>query len=1117
VGDTTLGRWLTAHGLESLLEVFVAQDVTLDVLTELTEDDLRDLGLSIGMRRRLRKALATHPPDATALTAAPSGNPFPQPGDVEAQRRRITVVFIDLVGSTELSAQLDPEDLREHINAFQQCASAVVVRYGGFVARFMGDGLLAYFGYPIAHENDAERAVRAGLEAIEAIADLPAKATPARARVGIATGLVVVGDVISSGETRERSVVGETPNLAARLQAIAAPGQVVVASTTHRLVADAFSFRSLPAQKLKGFDEPVSAYAAGAPRAIRSRFDARGSSGLMPLLGRDMELSLLGERWELACGGEGQAVLLVGEAGIGKSRIAHALIEHVRAQHHRCLVNQCSPLHLDSPLWPVLDQIRRASRFEEQDPPASRLERLDTELALSSARASEGVALIAQALGLPPPPGSTDSGLSAKQKRLRVLQALLERLLNLASQRPLLVVVEDVHWVDPTTKELIDAVLDAIGDERVMVLMTTRPEGAPELEGQAHVTKLTLNRLSRQAVHSIICHIAGERALPEALLGGIVSRTDGVPLFVEELTKAVLEAGPCSPDSRASFGSDRLDAAIPDTLHDSLMARLDRVPAVKGVAQIAACIGREFDFELLGAICDMPRGEIEDALDTLACAGLVFQRGSPPAARYSFKHALVRDAAYESMLNARCREVHGRIADALESKGASAPPELVALHAAHAGDAERAIESYLAAGRRAAQASANAEAVSHYRQALDLLATQPAGPARDERELGVLQALGVPLIAVRGYASSDVERVFQRARVLCEALAVDDERAFMVLRGLWNCLYDRSELVDSASLAAALVTLASAHDNPAEQALAYRALGSTAFVQGELARGADAFQRVLDNPQGWSSAATRAMHGEAPEVVARQYAGWVATLAGRPDTGLALVEEGLARARQIELPIAVAFSLAILELTLWLRGEAERCARIADETGALCAEQGFPFWGAHSGGFAGWSAAQAEPDAQALARTRAGLDAWLRTGAMLHVPTWSCVLAAVALDAGELDEAESVLQRARRLAERSGELFMLPELLRLAARLARLRGDAGAAPALLDRALEVSARHGSHWLGLRAATDRARHDEAGGDERAALARLDDAIGRVAEGRACRVLRQRLRAALVVDR
>ena len=1004
-----LRAWLATRELSALADIFVAEDITLDLLPDLTDEDLRELGLSVGMRRRLRRALAETSGE-TASEAAAQPLELPQQGvPGAAERRHITVMFVDLVGSTAMSVAMDPEDLREPINTFHQRVSTVIARYEGFVARFMGDGLLAYFGFPVAHEDDAERAVRAAQDIVDAAAGLAGGV-----RVGIASGLVVVGDVLAAGETRERSVVGETPNLAARLQAIARPGQIVVSAATRRLVGDVFAFASLGAHELKGFADPVTVFAVGARSGIRTRFAARSSGAHTPLLGRDVELSLLCERWELARAGEGQVMLLLGEAGIGKSRIVHALLEYLSVRGS--LVFQCSPLYPDSPLWPVLDALRRTARIDAAPSAASCHARLARVLR-RAAVAPEVVPLAAEALGLGALPDHPYPQQAPQKKRQQLLHGLLEGLLAQARRQPVLLIIEDVHWIDPSTLELIGAGLGAIREVPVMVLLTSRPDRAPDLAAHPHVTRLTLNRLSRQAVQGLVRHMAGSHALTEDLLGGIVSRSDGVPLFVEELTKAVLES--TAPGASGAV-RERAGVHIPQTLHESLMARLDRAPALKGVAQTAACIGREFEFRLLERVAELPRAALAQALDGLVAAGLVFRHGTPPEVRYAFKHALVRDAAYESLLNAHRRARHAAIADALEAGAASAPPELVALHAALAGDAERAIACYLAAGRAAALAYANAEAVRHYEQALSLLATQPPGALRDERELALLKALGVPLIAVRGYASPEVEQVFRRALALCELLGLKDERRFAVLRGLWNCLYDRSELDQAQDLAHALVDLAERHADPGERALAYRALGSTLYVRGELASGRQALERVLAAREGWSTPETRAVHGEAPELIARKYAGWVATMQGRVDTGLALVEDGLRRARTLEFPIAIAFSLSILEIVLWLRRDAVGCQRVAAENLALCDQHGFVFWRAHSDVFAGWAEAQHAPSAHALAQTRGGLDAWMRTGAVLHVPTWSCVLAEVALArVVEGDDCADTIE-ARALRERLG-------------------------------------------------------------------------------------------------
>ena len=579
--------WLRGLGLEQYAPVFRDNDVDGEVLPELTSEDLISIGVtSVGHRRKLLAAIASLGavlPGATVL-AAPRDAATP----ADAERRQLTVMFCDLVGSTELSSRLDPEDLREVIAAYHRAVTEGVAAFDGFVAKYMGDGVLVYFGYPQAHEDDAERAVRAGLGVVDAVARLDVKSVKLRARVGIATGLVIVGDLIGEGSAREQSVVGETPNLAARLQAVAEPGAVVIAAGTRRLIGDLFEYHDLGAVEVKGISAPVEASQVLRPSAVASRFEALRGSALAPLVGRDEEVDLLLRRWGRTKAGDGQVVLMSGEPGIGKSRLTAALAERLHAEPHIRLRYFCSPYHQDSALFPFIDQLGRAAGFARDDPPEAKLEKLEAVLARAEPL-DEDLALLADLLSLPASERHPLPNLSPQRKKERTLEALIRQLEGLAREQPVVMVFEDAHWIDPTSRELLDLTVEHVRSLPVLLIVTFRPEFQPPWTGQPQVTMLTLNRLDRRERTALVAQIAGGKALPDEVVAQIVDRTDGVPLFVEELTKSVLESG-------VSL------VGIPTTLHNSLMARLDRLASVRLVAQIGAAIGREFSYQLLHAV-----------------------------------------------------------------------------------------------------------------------------------------------------------------------------------------------------------------------------------------------------------------------------------------------------------------------------------------------------------------------------------------------------------------------------------------------------------------------------------------------------------------------------------
>ncbi len=763
-----IAAWLRRLGLEQYEQAFRDNAIDAEVLAELTDADLDKLGMLLGHRKRFLKAAgelrpsAFHPDPGADEIAVQS-----RAAEPIAERRQLTVMFVDLVGSTALASRLDPEDLREIIGAYHRCVADKVAHFGGFVAKYMGDGVLVYFGYPQAHENDAEQAVRAGLALVGAVGRLQ-QSEPLRVRIGIATGQVVVGDLITSGEGQERGVVGETPNLAARLQALAEPDAVVIGPQTRQLLGDLFEYRDLGAVEVKGFPEPIHPYQVVCESAVESRFEALHGATPTPLVGREEEVDLLLRHWNRAKSGGGRGVLLSGEPGIGKSRLTVALQERLQNEPHTRLRYFCSPHHQDSALHPTIAQLERAAGFERDDTPERKLDKLAALLAPAS---REDGALLAELLSLPTEDRFPPLQLTPQRKKEKTFEALLRQLEYLATQGPVLMLFEDVHWIDPSSRELLDLVIERVPRLPVLLLVTFRPEFQPPWTGQAHVTMLVLNRLDRREGAALVQRVVGNGELPSDVVAEIIERTDGVPLFVEELTKAVLEGG------NASIVLSRAAATalnVPATLHASLMARLDRLgSAAKEVAQVGAILGREFSYELLAAVAQRNAAELNAALDQLVVAGLAFRRGAPPHATYLFKHALVQDAAYGTLLRGKRQELHRRVADVLEEKWpeiAEAQPELLAQHCAQAGLVEQATAYYTRAGQRALARSAMAEATAQLKKGLELLTSLPDSASRQRQELELQIGLGRVLIATQGYAAPAVGETYTRARALCELL-----------------------------------------------------------------------------------------------------------------------------------------------------------------------------------------------------------------------------------------------------------------------------------------------------------------------------------------------------------
>jgi class 3 adenylate cyclase len=845
--------WLRRLGLGKYEAAFRENEIDETVLPNLTAEDLKDLGVGIvGHRRKILDAIAAlrvvetaKAPSATVVSKTDT-----TPKDPE--RRQVTVMFSDLVGSTALSARMDPEDLREVISAYQKCVAETVGRFGGFVAKYMGDGVLVYFGYPQAHEDDAERAVRAALDLVAAVSGLKTHTT-LQTRVGIATGLVVVGDVIGSGEAQERGIVGETPNLAARLQGIAEPNTVVIAEGTRRLLGNLFELQDLEAKDLKGITGPVQAWAALGASSAKGRFEALRATGLTALVGREEELELLLRRWSKAKSGEGQVVLLSGEAGIGKSRLIVALLERLATEPHVRLRHFCSPQHTDSALYPIIGQMERAAGFAQDDTPQARLDKLDAVLTRTSTPKADA-ALFADMLSLPNDGRYPTLDLTPEQRRHRTFEALSLQIEALTSSRPVLMIVEDTHWVDPTSLEAFGQAVGQIENLPVLLIVTFRSEFEPPWIGRSHVTALTINRLPERDVRAMIDNVIGNKPLSLEVRQDIMERTDGVPLFVEEITKAVLEAENEGAEQRTAAVVPSPALSVPASLHGSLMARLDRVGPAKEIAQIGAALGRRFSHPLLAAVVRKPEPELASALDRLIAAGLLFQQGVPPHATYLFKHALVQDAAYGTLLREPRRTLHARIAEALESQFteiAEGQPELLARHCTEAGQIEKAVGLWGKAGQRSMERSALVEAVEQFKRALDQIATLPSTPAPRRMQINLQVALITPLIHVKGYAALETKAAVEQARLLLEqadALGESPEDPlllFSVLYGFFAVNFVAFNADVCLDLAAQILALAEKQRASFPLVLGHLCLGASLLLTGNIAEGRAHFDQGI--------------------------------------------------------------------------------------------------------------------------------------------------------------------------------------------------------------------------------------------------------------------------------
>jgi class 3 adenylate cyclase/predicted ATPase len=1064
----SIKAWLHGLGLGRYEQAFRDNDIGVDLLPTLTEADLRELGVvSLGHRKQLLAAIMNLSKSDRLPPMPIPAAPHPGPTAPQAERRQLTVMFVDLVGSTALSSHLDPEDMRVILHAYQNAVTGEIARVGGHLAKLMGDGVLAYFGWPRAGEDDAERAVQAGLTIVQAVQRLHTPSgEPLAARVGIATGLVIVGDLIGEGASREEAVIGETPNLAARLQEIAPSGTVVIAAGTRQLLGEMFELRDLGPIRLKGFDRAVGGFKVLCPNPIESRFEARQPGRSAPMVGRDQELALVLERWRQSLAGEGQAVLVVGEAGIGKSRLVQALLDEAAAEPHSALRYQCSPHHTGTPLWPVVQQLGFAAGFAPTDGEEARLNKIETLLYRGADDISKAAPLMAALLGIEAGGRYAHEELSPQQRRARTQDALIQQFLGLECRQPVLIVIEDVHWIDPTTLELFGQLLDRMACARVLMLLTSRPDNQPNLGIHPHVTRLTLNRLGRGPTEAIVAWLNGSGSLSPAVLGEITARTDGVPLFIEELTKAVLEVGMTAP------------RAVPASLYASLMARLDRVPGVREVAQVGACIGREFSHALLAAVSPMPKAELQAALDRLAAAELVFRRGTPPDTRYSFKHALVRDAAHESLLRSRRQELHAAIARALEERFPETrdmEPELLAQHYTEAGLTEQAVEAWQRAGQQALARSAVDEAVAHLTEGLTVLQGLPSGTERQRRELRLQLALGQASIAGMGFAASETGDAYARARELCLELG-DVPEVFPVLYGRSVFHLQRDELKEAHEVACELLHLGEERGDVAAQSTGCRIVGSALTQFGRFIESRAAFEKALATYDPVRDRSSALVYAIDTRVLCLSWLSHLYLILGHPEQARARSNEVPAHARELGHPATTAVSLALGCMLHQLLQDKDNAQAQAKATIALATEQGFPHYRAVGAVVHGWSQASSGQVAVGIAEMHQGLADYEATGARMWSPYFLGLLADANGRAGRAAEGMSMVENALDQVRRTGGRWIEADLHRHQGELLLVGGkpDAQEAEACFRRALAVARHQEASMWELRAATSLAR-------------------------------------------
>lgn len=1065
----TIAEWLTSLGLSEYAQRFAENGIDASVLHHLTDQDLKDLGVRLGHRRKMLHAIAEL---ERAAIANPDIAAEPLSRD-DAGRRQLTVMFCDLVGSTALSAHLDPEDLQTVIGTYHGCIAKVIGRHGGIIARYMGDGVLAYFGYPQAHEDDAEQATRAGLALVDAVANLRTDVGGAlQVRVGIATGTVVVGSQVGEGSAREQTVIGEAPNLAARLQSLAEPGAVVISSSTHRLTGGHFEYRDLGAETLKGWSEPTPVWQVIRTSGVESRFEATHKAELPALLGRDEEIELLSRRWRHATDTEGRVVMLTGEPGIGKSHIVLAFDELLRAEPHITLRYFCSAHHNNSALFPFVSQLERAARFERSDSPEVKLAKLKTMLAAPA----EDVTILANLLSLPPGDGYHLSELSPQSRKEKTLAALLSQLDGLAARRQVLIIFEDAHWADPTSLELLAGIVERVPKLEVLLLITARPEFTPPWPSYAYVTTVSLTRLSRRDGAALVERVTGGKPLPAEVMNQILARTDGVPLFVEELTKTVLESQLMRErNGRYVLERPLPSLAIPTTLHDSLMARLDRLAPVREVAQIGAVVGREFSYELLQAVSGLRREKLEDALGELARSELIFRRGEIPQAIYTFKHALVRDAAYAGLLKARRVQLHAAIASVFEQRYpeiVQSQPETLAHHLTEAGLIEKAVGYWLRAGKNAALRSANLEAIAHLERGIGLVGQLPDRADKDRSELDLTFVLGSCLIATQGPASTKAMATFARARELCERIG-DPPEYLQVMFWLVTASVIRGELPQAQEAIAALLSLAQGRgDRPAllnamrGQAMIHLFMGRIGDAHAAIERACEAFNASSEAERMAARAA-----GQDAGVANLALMSWALWILGHVEEAVIGITAALERADAIRHPHTQAYACYYASVLHALRGEPKIASSYAERCLALSEEHGFRQWLGLSRAVKGICLAALDDSSTTLDEVMGALREYRAAGYQLGITALYVLLAPLLLLRNQPEAALEIIDQGLSIVTRNSERIFEAELYRLKAHALLSAADASATQSLLDQALSTARAQQARSLELRAARD----------------------------------------------
>lgn len=1098
MSDPRVDRWLDGLGLSEYATAFAESQIDWGVLPDLTERDLESLRVRIGHRKKLVRAIATlaentalTPNAGLGMSEVASFLPLtPHPADgppsvkraAEAERRQITVMFCDMVGSTALAEKLDPEDMREVLGSFHETCGRAIGEYEGFIAQYLGDGNLAYFGYPIAHEDDAERAVRAGLSIVAAMDDLNQSLRGSNdinlaVRVGIATGLVVVGNLVHDGSSRASTAIGETPNLAARLQGLAEPNTIVIASVTRSLLGERFEYKDLGTRTLKGFSKPVETWQVIKRREVEPDFDISRLNQMTPFVNRETEVALLLDRWWLVREGEGQLILVSGEPGIGKSRIALTLQDRIAGEAHSLIRYHCSPFHRNSALHPIIEQMSRAARFERQDTDAQKLEKLESYLADIGYEDRECIPLLATLLSISTEGHYPQLDMSPQRQKESTLTALVDVLESYADRQPLLVVFQDLHWIDPTSREFLDLLVARIPNLPMLVLVNFRPEFVPSWASHRCATSLSLNRLSTKACTELVLNITHGKALPESVIDQFISKTDGVPLFVEEITKTVLNADLLQEREDSYVMNGPLPPqAIPSTIQDSLTARLDQLGPRKELAQVGSVIGRKFSYELIAAITPVESETLRAALGALVESELVFSRGAPPDAVYTFKHALVRDAAYESLLRTKRKELHGRIATTIESQfpdTVEVAPQILAHHFSEAGDIPTAIRYWLKAAESASERSAHVEAANHLYAGLEALNSLPETSERKTLELKLCIPLGAALISVKGAGSPEVEETYARALALCKELP-ESPLHFAASWGWWRISMDFQTGRERADR---LLELAENLEDPDLRLQAHHCLWATTFNLGDQIATKQHIEeglRLYDRDRHRSHASIYGGHDA--RVCAYGEAALALWLLGYP-------EQARARIRQADFSADelahTGSRLHAMDISIMLNRYLRDVEKVRDEAEAMIKisqEKGYPDHLAKGEIFQGWADVLLEQSESGLDKLRKGITAQRAIGTKEDFPVYFDMMAEACQVLHQPERGLTELEDGFALANSSGIHYWDAELNRRKGALlleASVENSAEAEACFL-KALEIARQQGTKSLELRSAINISR-------------------------------------------